>query len=156
MTTFDLLFSFLEIMLWLHIVLGVNISRDPLLQKAYCDGRRNSPKIPRDQYSRGCRTFFDIPYLHLYRVLLCIRRRRVFSGRQLSGDVSLYFRRWYVRSLPNLMRPTAQKFGSSETTGQVVWRIACHTHFLCRTSSCILYHYQHSFLKLRSRSNWFQ
>ena len=36
MTNFDLLFSFLEIMLWLHIVLGVTISRDSLLQKAYC------------------------------------------------------------------------------------------------------------------------
>ena len=35
MTNFDLLFSFLEIMLWLHIVLGVTISHDPLLQKAY-------------------------------------------------------------------------------------------------------------------------
>ena len=31
----DLFFIFLEIILWLHIVLGVTISRDPLLQKAY-------------------------------------------------------------------------------------------------------------------------
>ena len=34
-TNFDLFFSFLEIMLWLHIILGVTISRDPLLQKTY-------------------------------------------------------------------------------------------------------------------------
>ena len=34
-TNFNLFFSFLEITLWLHIVLGVTISRDPLLQKAY-------------------------------------------------------------------------------------------------------------------------
>ena len=34
-TNFDLFFSFLETMLWLHIILGVTISRDPLLQKAY-------------------------------------------------------------------------------------------------------------------------
>ena len=31
---FDLFFSILEIMLWLHIVLEVAISRNPLLQKA--------------------------------------------------------------------------------------------------------------------------
>ena len=30
-TNLDLFFSFLEIMLWLQIILGVTISRDPLL-----------------------------------------------------------------------------------------------------------------------------
>ena len=34
-TNFDLFLSFLEIMLWLHIILGATISHDPLLQKAY-------------------------------------------------------------------------------------------------------------------------
>ena len=36
MANFDLFVSFLE-MLWLHIVLGVTTSPDPLLQKAYLD-----------------------------------------------------------------------------------------------------------------------
>ena len=33
-TLLDQFFAFLQIMLWLHIVLGVTISPDPLLQKA--------------------------------------------------------------------------------------------------------------------------
>ena len=35
-TNYDLFFSFLDIILWLHIVLRVTTSCDPLLQKASC------------------------------------------------------------------------------------------------------------------------
>ena len=41
-TNFDLFLSFLEIMLWLHIDLGVTMSRDPLLQKSYYRGENNA------------------------------------------------------------------------------------------------------------------
>ena len=34
-TRFNLFCSFLEIILWLHMILEVNISHEPLLQKAY-------------------------------------------------------------------------------------------------------------------------
>ena len=39
-TNLNLFFSFLEIILWLHIILGVTISRDPLLQKAIIKAQR--------------------------------------------------------------------------------------------------------------------
>ena len=41
LTNFDL-FLLSGLMLWLHIDLGVTMSRDPLLQKAYYEGENNA------------------------------------------------------------------------------------------------------------------
>ena len=54
-TNFDPFFSFLEIMSWLHIVLGVTISRDPLLQKANCSRTNYIPGslVKRHEFIEG-------------------------------------------------------------------------------------------------------